>query len=102
MCKGGIKGCPHWLSLMGKLSPLCVTGAASLVQPGTDPDPRLFRRVPSPLPPPHKVTLTQGSGGSESPAPQWAWVFGCFVLWKLEEGGERVRTRKARWGRGGW
>lgn len=83
---------------MGKLSPLGVTEAASLLQPETDPDPRLFRHVPSPLPP-HTVTLTQGSRGSESLAPRSGrgpWVFrgfGALETGEVGRGSARGRRR---------
>ena len=95
---------------MGKLSPLSVTGAACLLLPEKDPDPRLFRHVPGSPPCAPSLLLTQtpargqreGSKGSERLAVQWTWVFPVF---SLSETGERWGgdlTGKARWGRGDW
>ena len=83
---------------MGKLSPLSVTGAASLLLPGKDPDPRPFRHVPgSPpcapsLPRTHTPTRgtargqREGSKGSERLAVQWTWVFPVFSVLETGEG----------------
>lgn len=83
---------------MGKLSPLSVTGAASLLLPGKDPDPRPFRHVSGSPPCAPSLPRTQtptrgtargqreGSKGSERLAVQWTWVFPVFSVLETGEG----------------
>lgn len=86
--KRGIKG----LSLMGKLAPLCVTRAVSLLLPGQDSDPQLFRSPPSSAQTPTQGQR-EGSKGSETRGVVDVGVPGVLFR-KLEKGGGGPARRR--------